>query len=194
MKEVIVAVTGASGAVYATRLLRCLVERGVRVHLTISQAGAIVIGKELGIAVDLREPDIERLVGAPAEVRYYHYADIAAGLSSGTCKAEAMVVVPCSMNTLGAIAAGLAGNLIERAAAVMLKEGRRLIVVPRETPLSAIHLRNMLRLSEAGACVLPAMPGFYHGPKGVDGLVDFIVGRILDQLGIENDLVVWHAE
>lgn len=194
MKEIIVAVTGASGAAYAARLVRFLLSRNIRVHLTLTEAGAMVVENELGIALDLRAPDVERFAGSSTGVTYHHFADVGASISSGTCKAEAMVVVPCSMNTLAAIAAGLAGNLVERAASVMLKEGRPLIVVPRETPLSPIHLQNMLRLSEAGACVLPAMPGFYGEPKTIDDMVDFVVGKILNRLGIENDLVAWNVE
>ena len=194
MKEIIVGITGASGAAYAVRLLKFLHEKGILTHLTITEAGAIVLQKELGVRMDLQNPDLSELLGGDANVRYHHYSDVAAGISSGTCRAEAMVVVPCSMNSLGAIAGGLAGNLIERAAAVMLKEGRPLILVPRETPLSIIHLQNMLRVGEAGACVLPAMPGFYGRPKRVDDIIDFIVGKILNRLGIENSLVAYDAE
>lgn len=194
MKEIIVAITGASGAAYAVRLLGFLRGVGVRVHLTVTEAGAVVVRKELGLSLDLRAPDLKALAGDAALVTYRHYSDIGASIASGACSAEAMVIAPCSMNTLAAISAGLAGNLVERAASVMLKEGRPLVLVPRETPLSAIHLRNMLRLAEAGACILPAMPGFYTGPKTVGDVVDFVVGKILNRLGIENHLVVWDGK
>ncbi|MEW6355137.1 MAG: flavin prenyltransferase UbiX [Planctomycetota bacterium] len=194
MNEIIVAITGASGAAYAVRLLNFLAERGVRTHVVITEAGAVVLEKELDVRLDLRAPDLSRLIERPTNVTYHHHSDIGTGIASGACAAEAMVIVPCSMNTLGAVASGLAGNLVERAAAVMMKEGRPLILVPRETPLSAIHLRNMARLAEAAVCVLPAMPGFYHRPKGLDDMIDFIVGKILNRLRIENDLVTYDAE
>ncbi|NOZ22087.1 MAG: UbiX family flavin prenyltransferase [Planctomycetes bacterium] len=194
MNEIIVAVTGASGAAYAVRLLNFLAERGIRTHVVITEAGAVVLEKELDVRLDLRVPDLGRWIGEPSRVTYHHYSNIGASIASGTCAAEAMVIVPCSMNTLGAIASGLARNLIERAAAVMMKEGRPLILVPRETPLSAIHLQNMTRLAEAGACVLPPMPGFYHRPRTLEDMIDFVVGKILNRLRIDNDLVAFDAD
>jgi len=194
MNEVIVAITGASGVAYAVRLLNFLAERGIRTHVSITEAGAVVMEQELDVRVDLYAPDLSRLIERPTEVVYHHYSNIGASIASGTCAAEGMVIVPCSMNTVGAIASGLAGNLVERAAAVMMKEGLKLILVPRETPLSAIHLQNMARLAEAGVCVLPAMPGFYHRPRAINDLVDFVVGKILNRLGIDNDLVAFDAE
>jgi len=194
MNEIIVAITGASGVAYAARLLAVLAERSVHVHLLVTEPGALVLERELGIGLDLRAPDLSPLIDPSAGVTYHRHDDIGAPIASGSSSAEAMVVVPCSMDALGAMAAGLSRNLSERAAAVMLKEGRPLIVVPRETPLSTIHLENMLRLARAGACVLPAMPGFYHGPERVEDVVDFVVGKILNRLGIENDLVVWDGE
>jgi 4-hydroxy-3-polyprenylbenzoate decarboxylase len=189
MKEIIIAISGASGSPYAVRLLRVLLERGCRVHLTISEPAALVLRQETGIDVDLNNFSPDALVGGPTDrLRYYHHADIAAPIASGSFRTDAMAIVPCSMSTLAGVAAGLGTNLILRAADVTLKEGRRLVLVPRETPLGAIALENMLRVSRAGGCVLPAMPAFYHRPQSVDDMVDFIVGKTLDQLGVEHDL------
>jgi 4-hydroxy-3-polyprenylbenzoate decarboxylase len=191
--DIVVGITGASGAVYATRLLDLLVRAGRRVHLTVSPAGAEVLKTELGVSVDLEKFDAGQL-GLPAErieagpLVYHHYRDYSAPIASGSFLTAGMVICPCSMGTLASVANGLSTNLIQRAADVHLKERRKLIVVPRETPLGSIQLENMKRLSDAGAVVLPAMPGFYHQPKSIADLVDFVVGRILDQLGIEKDL------
>lgn len=190
----ILAITGATGAVYAQRLLQVLIQAHVPVHLTVSPAGALIIRRELGIPLNLDHPQLVPLSSpsSPRSVRthltYHHHADIAAPISSGTFQTRGMVIIPCSMDTVGALAAGLGGDLIERAATVTLKEGRRLVLVPRETPLSAIHLENLLRLSRAGACILPAMPAFYQRPKTIADQVDFIVGKVLDQFGIEHTL------
>lgn len=169
--KVIVAITGASGAVYGIRLLEVLKEKGVKTECIISDAGREIIKTEL-----------------KKSVNGYREKDIGAPFSSGSSTADAMVIAPCSMKTLSAVANGYSSNLISRSADVMIKEGKRLILVPRETPLSAIHLENMLKLSRIGVTVLPAMPGFYHGPKKIEDLIDFIVGKILDSLGIENSL------
>jgi len=191
--DIVIGITGASGAVYATRLLEILVRGGRRVHLTVSPAGAEVLKTELGISVDLEKFDAGQL-GLPLQriepgtLAYHHYRDYSAPIASGSFLTAGMVICPCSMGTLASVANGLSTNLIQRAADVHLKERRKLIVVPRETPLGSIQLENMKRLSDAGAVVLPAMPGFYHQPKSIADLVDFVVGRILDQLGIEKDL------
>ena len=197
--DLVVAMTGASGAIYATRLLQVLVSSGRRVHLTISPSGAEVLDHELGIRVDLKNLDPQRLLVSdsvicpiddvpPGELVYHHFQDFHAGIASGSFPTGGMVVCPCSMGTLASIASGQSTNLIQRAADVHLKERRKLIVVPRETPLGSIQLENMKRLADAGAVILPAMPGFYHGPTTILDLVDFVVGRICDQLGVSHCL------
>jgi 4-hydroxy-3-polyprenylbenzoate decarboxylase len=191
--DIVVGITGASGAVYATRLLEILLRAGRRVHLTISPAGVEVLKTELGLSVDLDKFDSVQL-GLPVErvgpgtLAYHHYRDYSAPIASGSFLTAGMVICPCSMGTLASVANGLSTNLIQRAADVHLKERRKLIVVPRETPLGSIQLENMKRLSDAGGVVLAAMPGFYHHPQSISDLIDFVVGRILDQLGIEKDL------
>jgi 4-hydroxy-3-polyprenylbenzoate decarboxylase len=193
MTDVVVGITGASGAVYATRLLEVLLRAGRRVHLTISPAGVEVLKTELGVSVDLEKFDGGQLGlperDEPGTLAYHHYRDYSAPIASGSFLTAGMVICPCSMGTLASVANGLSTNLIQRAADVHLKERRKLIVVPRETPLGSIQLENMKRLSDAGAVVLAAMPGFYHQPKSISDLVDFVVGRILDQLGVEKDLI-----
>jgi len=190
MKKLIIAITGASSVIYAKRLLEVLSQEDIFIHLTISEAGAVIIKNELDIEINLQDFQIESLIGfSTNNIIYHHFSDISAAISSGSYKTEGMVIVPCSMNTLGAIAAGISNNLIHRAADVCIKENRKLILVPRETPLSSIHLENMLKLSKLGVCILPAMPGFYHKPHTIDEQVDFIVCKILDQLGIENNLI-----
>lgn len=189
MKKLIIAITGASGVIYAKRLLEIL-SRDFIIHLTISEDGAVIIQNELDIEINLTDFQVESLVGIPTNnIKYHHFSEITASISSGSYKTEGMVIVPCSMSTLGAIAAGISNNLIHRTADVCIKENRKLVLVPRETPLSSIHLRNMLKLSKLGVCILPAMPGFYHRPHTIDELVDFIVCKILDQFGIENNLI-----
>ncbi|MFQ6041583.1 MAG: UbiX family flavin prenyltransferase [Candidatus Poribacteria bacterium] len=190
MKRLIIAITGASGAIYAKRFLEILSQMDFEIHLTISEAGAVIIHNELDIEIDLTNFQPESLIGlATNNITYHHFSDITAPISSGSYKTEGMAIVPCSMNTLGAIAAGISNNLIHRAADVCIKEKRKLVLVPRETPLSSIHLRNMLKLSKLGVCILPAMPGFYHKPHTIYEQVDFIVYKILDQFGIENNLI-----
>lgn len=197
--DLVVAITGASGVIYATRLLQVLVSSGRRVHLTISPSGAEVLDHELGIRADLKNFDPQQLLvsdsvicpvdDAPlGELVYHHYQDFYAGIASGSFPTGGMVVCPCSMGTLASIASGQSTNLIQRAADVHLKERRKLIVVPRETPLGSIQLENMKRLADAGAVILPAMPGFYHGPTAILDLVDFVVARICDQLGVSHRL------
>jgi 4-hydroxy-3-polyprenylbenzoate decarboxylase len=186
-----IAITGASGAAYAVRLLEVLRASGRDVHLSISPSGRDVIKQELGLAVDLEHFRLESLLPAAdarGKIEYFHWQDFMAPMASGSFLTGGMVICPCSGTTLSAVAAGAAGNLIQRAAEVHLKERRRLVVVPRETPLSLAHIDNMRRATEAGAVVLPASPGWYHGVREVSDLVDFIVARICDQLGIEQTL------
>ncbi len=189
----ILAITGASGAIYGVRLLEALREAGRTVYLTISSSGKAVMETELGLQVDLEKFEVgalsrKRLEPARGEVRYCHYQDLMSPIASGSFLTAGMVVCPCSGSTLGAIAHSMGTNLIHRAAEVQLKERRKLILVPRETPLSLPQIDNMRKVTEAGAVVLPASPGFYHGPKSIDDLVDFVVGRICDQLGVEHRL------
>jgi 4-hydroxy-3-polyprenylbenzoate decarboxylase len=176
----VVAITGASGAPYARRLLHSLASPDIQIHVVASNAGKMVYQMEMGTSV---EEDL------PPGTMLYDETDVAAPLASGSFPIEAMVVVPCSMGSLAAIAQGCARNLIHRAADVCLKERRRLILVPREMPLSRIHLSNMLKVVDAGGIILPPMPGFYHQPQSVDDLLDFVVARILMQLGFAQNLV-----
>ena len=217
----VLAITGASGAVYAIHLLETLLAAGRDVYLTISPAGAAVIAQELAIRLDLEQlqpetalnendlrdkhPQLKRLLDHPdrpaemhdvdaerldrGQVYYCHHQDLFAPIASGSFLTNGMVVCPCSGSTLGAIANGMGSNLIHRAAEVHLKERRKLILVPRETPLSLPQIDNMRRVTEAGAVVLPASPGFYHGVGAVADLVNFVVARICDQLGVSNELI-----
>ena len=191
MRRLIVGITGASAGVYAVRLLEVLTQHeDIEVHLTISASGARALSEELQIEVDLDNFEVASLIGvASPRVVYHHESDIAAPIASGSFRTEGMIVVPCSMGSLAAIAGGISRNLIQRAADVCIKERRKLVLVPRETPLSSIHLENMLKLSRMGVCVLPAMPGFYHFPKNVDDLLNFVVTKILDQFGIDTKLI-----
>jgi len=183
----ILAITGASGVIYGQRLLQVLLEKGIKVHLIISPAGRLVIEEELGISLNLEDFDLAAFLGEDTDlVKYFHYADIGSEIASGSYPTSGMIIAPASMDIMGAVASGLSGNLILRAADVTLKEGRRLILVPRETPLSLIHLRNMARLGRAGATILPAMPGFYRNPKKIDDLIDFLVGKILNAVGLSH--------
>jgi flavin prenyltransferase len=185
--DLVVAMTGASGAPYAVRLLHVLVRAGRRVHLTMSPSAVTVLHDELGVELDIGAPDLSVLgLRESGRVVYHQFGDFSAGIASGSFPTGGMVIVPCSMSTLGSIAAGISTNLIARAADVHLKERRKLILVPRETPLSLIHLENMVRVTQSGAVVLPAMPGWYHRPRRLEDLVDFVVARICDQLGIAN--------
>lgn len=219
MQTFVLAITGASGAIYAIRLLEVLLAAGKTVHLTISPAATEVLSHELGLQVDLDNFQLDHLLlndsqlldsklkslKPPrseyaassifsdseifaARVQYHHYRDYYAGIASGSFLTDGMVICPCSTGTLAAVATGLSQNLIHRAADVHVKERRKLIVVPREMPLSTITLSNMQTLAEAGVVILPAMPGFYHGPQSIRDLVDFVVGRICDQLGVAHDL------
>ena len=189
--RVFLGVTGASGAPYAKRLLDELVAAGCDVGLCASTAGLEVIATELYRDPSLSRVDVlERFLGdAAGAVDVYATDDYRSPYASGSAKVDAYVICPCSMSTVGTLATGAMANLIHRAASVALKERRRLVLVPRETPLSAIHLRGLATLQEAGAVILFAAPGFYHGAETVDDLVAFVVARILDQLGIDNDLI-----
>ena len=191
MKRLIVGITGASAGIYGVRLLEVLTQHeDIEVHLTISASGARALSEELQLEVDLDNFELESLIGVSSHrVVYHHESDIAASIASGSFRTEGMIVVPCSMGSLAAIANGISRNLIQRAADVCIKERRKLVLVPRETPLSSIHLENMLKLSRMGVCVLPAMPGFYHFPKDVDDLLNFVVTKILDQFGIDTKLI-----
>ncbi|MEN2975238.1 MAG: UbiX family flavin prenyltransferase [Candidatus Caldarchaeales archaeon] len=179
VNRIAIGVTGASGVIYAKRLLEVLNTKDVEVHLVISKTAEKIIEYELNVGRDY----LEKLA------RYsYSEDDIDAPLASGSFKMDGMVIVPCSVKTVAGIVSGYTDNLILRAADVALKEKRKLILVPRETPLNVIHLRNMLELAKLGVIILPAMPAFYHKPEKIEELVDFIVGKILDILGIEHEL------
>lgn len=186
---IVVAITGASGAPYAVRLLEALVAAQRTVWLVVSSHGYRLLSTEMGIA---DEAALRAHVGAEGWdrcVTMFSDGDRGASPASGSTRMHGMVICPCSMGTISAIAQGTSRSLVERAADVMLKERRRLIVVPRETPYSQIHLENMLRLTQAGAVVMPASPGFYHQPRSIDDLVNFVVARILDHLDVEHTLV-----
>lgn len=187
----VVGMSGGSGAVYALRLLEVLLAAGASVHLVVSGAGLRVLEHEAGLPVREEDFVLEQLVPEPLRARLtvFDIAAVESTPASGSARIDGVVLCPCSMGTLARVAHGFSTNLIERAADVALKEGRRLVVVPREAPLSVVHLRNMLLLAEAGAVVLPAMPGFYHRPTSIADLVDFVVARILDRLGVRHDLV-----
>ena len=189
--RIFLGITGASGAPYARRLLQALSASGCEVGVTVSGAAVEVLATELyGDARLSRDEVLARFTeGTGDGVTVYEQNDWRAPYASGSARVDGYVICPCSMGTLGTIASGAMKNLVHRAASVALKEERKLIVCPRETPLSTIHLENMLTLRRAGATVLFLAPGFYHGAERVDDLVDFVVGRILDQLGLENSLV-----
>ena len=194
------AFTGASGMQYGVRLLECLLEAGCRVQLLYSQVAQIVAKEEMALELPSRASDAqvffrERYAALPGELDVFGRDEWFSPVASGSNPPDAMVVCPCTMGTLASIAQGLANNLIERAADVALKEGRKLVLVPRETPFSAIHLENMLRLVRAGAVILPPVPGFYQHPRRIEDLIDFIVARILDQLRVHHSLMSrWGAE
>lgn len=177
--RIVVGITGASGAIYGMRLLEVLSASSCEIHVILSDAGRDVLQYECGIDLEAIKPLVHTL---------YDIHQLSAGPASGSFLADAMVIVPCSMRSLGMIANGIGDNLLTRAADVMIKESRPLLLVPRETPLSSIHLANLLRLSQAGVKILPACPGFYHLPQTVIQIVDMLVGKICDSLGIEHDL------
>lgn len=188
-KPWVIGITGASGAIYGVRLCRFLLSRGETVHLIVTDAGWRVLKEELGWDASKRQETLGRqFADLPGKLEYVPNQDIGAKTASGSFLTKGMVVVPCSMGTLAGIASGASDNLLERTADVMLKEGRKLILVPRETPLHAIHLENMLKLARLGVRILPAMPAFYQGPQTMDDMVDFIVGKVLDGMEIEHQL------
>lgn len=198
-KTICLALTGASGMPYGLRLLECLLEADCNVQLLYSQAAQIVARQEMDLELPSRPADARDILLAhlcktnaavnPKKLAIFGREEWFAPVASGSNPPDAMVICPCSMGTLAAIAQGLSDNLIERAADVVLKEARKLVLVPRETPFSAIHLENMLRLSRAGAVILPPNPGFYHHPQSVQDIVDFVVARVLDQIGVPHTLM-----
>jgi 4-hydroxy-3-polyprenylbenzoate decarboxylase len=192
MKHILVAMTGASGAVYGLRLTEELLRAGLQVSLLLSEAGRQVLNfegrLEWSADAEQRQGQVRAYFNTD-RVACLDNTDFFAAVASGSNPADAMVICPCSMGTAGRVAAGLSGTLLERAADVMLKERRPLLLVPRETPLSVIHLDNLLRLARAGAVVIPAMPAFYHAPQTLDDLVGFVVGKVLDQLKVAHTLV-----
>lgn len=193
MSAYIIAITGASGSIYGVRLLDYMVKNGFKIYLTITKEGWYILKEETGFYWEGREEEINYAICKHYDVskdrfRYYDEENLTAAIASGSVSTDGMIVVPCSMKTAASIVSGVASNLIGRAADVIIKEKRKLIIVPRETPLNTIHLRNLLALSEMGIHVIPAMPAFYNKPESIADIVDFIVGRILDSLHIENCL------
>lgn len=193
-KTITVAITGASGMPYALRLIECLLAAHCRVYVAASQVAAIVAKQEMDFTWPARAQELQAFLvqhfkAEADQLQVFGREEWFAPIASGSNPPDAMVVCPCTMGTLAAIAAGLADKLIERAADVVIKEGRKLILVPRETPFSAIHLENMLKLARLGVVILPANPGFYHHPQSVQDLVDFVVARVLDQLAVPHQLL-----
>ncbi len=177
--KIIVGITGASGAVYSKRLLECLCEMKIETNLVISKAGVLVINNELNMDV----VELKKLANVTYEID-----DLTAPIASGSNVFDAMIIIPSSMNTISSISTGISANLITRAASVQIKENRKLILVPRETPLNAIHLENLANLARLGVIILPAMPGFYHNPESIEDILDFLIGKILDQINIKHNL------
>ena len=193
-RTIALAFTGASGLPYGLRLLECLLAAGVNVQLLYSPAAQVVAKQETDVTLPGRPAEAEveltaRYKAAPGQLKVYGQQEWFAPLASGSSAPEAYVICPCTMGTLAKVAAGMADDLISRAADVVLKEGKKLIIVPRESPFSVIHLENMLRLARAGAVILPPNPGFYHHPADLAGVIDFVVARILDQLGVAQTLM-----
>jgi 4-hydroxy-3-polyprenylbenzoate decarboxylase len=193
-RTITLAMTGASGAQYGLRLLECLIGAGVRVYLMLSRPAQVVIGTETALKLPGRTAEIqsflaERYGAAPGQLQVFGREEWTAHVASGSGAPREMVICPCSMATVGVIAAGAGRELIERAADVVIKERGHLLLVPRETPFSAIHLENMLRLARLGATILPPSPGFYHAPSTMEDLIDFVVARILDQLALPQQLM-----
>ena len=185
MRKIVIGITGASGSIYAVRLIEELLSKGIFVHIICTENGKKVMKFETSL--DIHEW-VQELKDKYNNVKLEDINNLFSGVASGSFKFDAMIILPCSMGTLAEISNGLAKNLLCRAADVALKENRKLIIVPRETPLNAIHLENMLKLSKLGVSILPAMPGFYHKPESMDDLINFVVGKILDLLSIENIL------
>lgn len=198
MGKYIIGITGASGSIYGVKLIRQLLRMGHNVILTITESGKLVLDQEMDMhtCVYGSAEEIERYLRSyfcvesnPEKLKYYDIGLVSAPIASGSFRTDGMVVVPCSMATLSSIAHGASKNLLERAADVMMKERRRLIIVPREAPFNTIHLQNLLLLSQNNVQIIPASPPFYHKPSTIDELVDFFVGRVIDQLGIEHDFI-----
>lgn len=185
MKKMVVGITGASGSVYAVRLIEELLQRGIYLHIICTDNGRKVMQYETGL--DIAEW-VQELGKKYTHVRLEDVDNLFSTVASGSSRFDAVIILPCSMATLAEISSGIGKNLLCRAADVALKENRQLIIVPRETPLNAIHLENMLKLSRLGAAILPAMPGFYHQPQTMDDLINFVVGKIMDYLAIDNQL------
>lgn len=200
VNDVALAITGASGSAYGLRLLEVLIALGVRVQLMISTPGRMVIAEETDLRLPSRASEIAAILGArfaapDGALRVYGKEDWFAPVASGSNPPDAMVVCPCTTGTLAELAAGTSRTLIERAADVAIKEQRRVILVVRETPFSAIHLENMLRLARAGVTIMPANPGYYHRPEEVEDLIDYMVARVLDHLGLKHELMArWGAD
>lgn len=188
-KPWVIGISGASGAIYGVRLARFMLEAGHSIHLIITDAGWRVLKEEHGWDISDRAAALEAHFGGLSGT-YRHHAnkDIGAATASGSFRTAGMIIVPCSMGTASAIAHGASDNLLERTADVMLKEGRKLIVVPRETPLHAVHLENLLALARLGATIIPAMPAFYHHPRTLQDMIDFLVGKMLDMMDIDHEL------
>ncbi|KIL34918.1 aromatic acid decarboxylase [Cohnella kolymensis] len=187
----VVGITGASGAIYGVTLCRQLLDAGFHLHLVVSDAGWRVLKEELGWDAARRIDALQSAFGESMQdgrLTYHPLNDIGASIASGSFRCEGMVVIPCSMGTMSAIANGASGNLLTRAADVMLKEGRPLLLVPRETPLHAIHLENMLKLSRLGVRIIPAMPAFYNGPQSLEDIVNFMAGKVMDSMGVSHNL------
>ncbi|XQW84638.1 flavin prenyltransferase UbiX [Thalassotalea piscium] len=193
-RKITLALTGASGSAYALRLLECLLAANCQVYLLCSSAARIVLDTELGIKLPA-SPDVashfltEKFNAQPGQLTVFGKEQWFSPVASGSAAPKAMVICPCSTGTLAAVSQGMSDNLIERAADVVIKERGQLIIVPRETPFSTIHLQNMLTLSQMGVTIMPAAPGFYHQPKSIDDLIDFMVGRILDHLSIAQTIM-----
>ena len=192
MKNIVVGITGASGSIYGLRLIEELLRAEIAVTVLLTNAGRQVLKYETGLNI-AEDPQValqqfSQYFNSPNSLQYCAINDFFVPVASGSSAPDAVVVCPCSMGTVGRIAAGLSDNLLERVADVALKEDKKLLLVPRETPFNQIHLENLLHLSKAGAKILPAMPGFYHQPETVADLVDFLVGKVLDNLGVEHQL------
>ncbi len=185
MKKIVVGITGASGSIYAKRMIEVLVQKEIQVHVIATEKGKQVFKYELSL--DLNQW-IKELNATYCNVKLENHQNLFAGVASGSHGFDAVVILPCSMGTLAEISHGLSRNLLTRAADVALKEGRKLVIVPRETPFNTIHLENMTRLSKVGATIIPAMPGFYHHPQTMDDLINFVVGKVLSYLNIDHNL------
>ena len=192
MKNIVVGITGASGSIYGLRLIEELLCAEMQVSVLLTNAGRQVVKFETGVTLSQSPQEcldqLKEYFKTSKNLEYYPLNNFFAPVASGSSAPDAVVICPCSMGTVGRIAAGLSDNLLERVADVALKENKKLLLVPRETPFNQIHLENLLRLSKAGAQILPAMPGFYQHPETVDDLVNFVVGKVLDNLGVEHQL------